>query len=604
MKRLFFLWVLVGIAAVLALSGVRSQPVSAGQPQAAFESIVLDFREAPLETAQIEQRVAALAQQFGLSPALNSEFSAADHVYVVKGDRSLLDRLHRSQFAKFTEFIEPNYVYATTFAPNDPDYRQQWNLHSIRVEGAWAQTRGKGVTVAVLDTGISRVPDLAKTGFVPGYDFVNDRARADDDNGHGTHVAGTIAQSTNNGYGVAGIAYEASLMPLKVLSRQGFGTVSDIAEAIRYAADHGADVINMSLGGGGFSELMQEAIDYAYDRDVVMVAAAGNESTDAASYPAKYRHVMGVSAYDAAGEKAPYSNYGTGVDIAAPGGSTLAGSAGGILQETLDRRTGTTAFKAFQGTSMAAPHVAGVAAVIKSMGVRPPEQVAAILERSAQRVQGDRDNAFGAGRLDAAAAAQLAADRLPFWPWLWQFLRSLVWFEPQSIAWKDILLKSAIAACFTWLLQQVSRFSWRSLPLIAGLVLGAIGLFLLKGVHIAVLPHWPLRLLGSALPELGGIVWNDPRLNPIFASCLIPFGLMALLLSHPALKWLAIGTATGTAAFLTVSLLESPYVLWLGTGTPALAYLGINALLCLGIAAVSVRVAADDARRRPPTGSS
>ena len=139
--------------------------------------------------------------------------------------------------------------------------------------GAWDKTKGKGITVAVIDTGISRVRDLVETKFVPGYDFVNDRVEATDDYGHGTHVAGTIAQATNNGYGVAGIAYEASLMPLKVLNEYGGGTVADIAEAIKFAADKGANVINMSLGGGGESQLMKQAIDYAHQKGAVIIAA-------------------------------------------------------------------------------------------------------------------------------------------------------------------------------------------------------------------------------------------------------------------------------------------------------------------------------------------
>ena len=168
---------------------------------------------------------------------------------------------------------------------------------------------------------VTKVPDLKSTKVIKGYDFVNDKVSANDDNGHGTHVAGTIAQSTNNGYGVAGIAYEAQIMPLKVLSAGGGGTVADIAEAIKFAADNHADVINMSLGGGGESHLMKEAINYAYDKGVVIVAAAGNENRNASSYPARYPRVISVAATDAAGDKAPYSNYGAGVDISAPGGS-------------------------------------------------------------------------------------------------------------------------------------------------------------------------------------------------------------------------------------------------------------------------------------------
>ena len=208
--------------------------------QGTYDSILLDFRE-DVGAVEIVKQVEAIANKYHVNPQLNSEFSQQDNVYVVKGDRSLLNALKKSNLAKDTEYIEPNYVYSAFEIPNDPMYNKQWNLRSINVESAWNETKGSGTTVAIIDTGISPVADLKETKFVPGYDFVNDRAEAFDDNGHGTHVAGTVAQSTNNNYGVAGIAYEAALMPLKVLGGSGGGTVSDIAEAIKFAADNGAD---------------------------------------------------------------------------------------------------------------------------------------------------------------------------------------------------------------------------------------------------------------------------------------------------------------------------------------------------------------------------
>jgi serine protease len=335
MRRLILLCLFV-IGLVAALFGYLNFQGLATKGE--FETILLDFRE-DIPATVIKQDLQAIAQQYQVTPQLDNQYSAQDNVYIIKGDRQRLQELRKSSYAQATEFIEPNYIYKAVpisqpawlgdflrpgnyeeaspslTGPNDQYYSKQWNLHKIGVEGAWTRTKGSGVTVAVIDTGITKVRDLYETKFVKGYDFVNDNETAKDDNGHGTHVAGTVAQATNNKYGVAGVAYEANLMPLKVLGADGGGTVADIAEAIKFAANNGADVINMSLGGGGESQLMKEAIEYAHRKGVVIIAAAGNENTDGSSYPARYPHVIGVSAFGPDGEKAPYSNFGAGIDI-------------------------------------------------------------------------------------------------------------------------------------------------------------------------------------------------------------------------------------------------------------------------------------------------
>ncbi|MBD2017155.1 peptidase S8 [Microcoleus sp. FACHB-53] len=551
--------------------------------QGEFESIVLDFRE-DVPAAEIDAKVNLLAAQYGLEPRLNSEFSAPDHVYIARGDRKTIAQLKKLGLGKFTEFIEPNYIYKISEVPNDPDYGQQWNLRQINVESAWDDTKGSGVTVAVIDTGISPVPDLKDTKFVNGYDFVNDRAEAFDDNGHGTHVAGTVAQSTNNNYGVAGIAYEATLMPLKVLSGGGGGTVADIAESIRFAADNGADVINMSLGGGGESQLMKEAIDYAHQKGVVIIAAAGNSNDNSASYPARYPHVIGVSALDSAGTKAPYSNFGAGVDISAPGGSEV----GKILQETIDPQTGEPIFAGFQGTSMASPHVAGVAALIKAAGIKEPDEIADILTKSARVIQQDPLNHFGAGHLDAAAAVKLAIKGQITFKDFFRWLRDNGYLNPRF--WIDggtVMLLPKIAMVLgsyllAWFLRNYLPI-W-SLSLTTGLVAGSSGLFVLRGLYIFDLPQWPFRVMGSSIPELGSAIQGSSMLNPIFASVLIPFILLALLLGHQQWKWVAIGSALGVASCLAVSAVMSPSLLWLGSGVVARVFLVANALLCFGLA--------------------
>ena len=567
-----------------------------------FESIVLDFRE-NVANSVLQQDIQAIAQQYHVEPHLNSKFSIADHVYIIKGDAQVLAALKKSTLAKDTEFIEPNYIYslptetATAAAanpaftgPNDPLYSQQWNFHSIGMTAAWAQTKGQGATVAVIDTGISRTPDLEKTGFVTGYDFVNDKEQADDDNGHGTHVAGTIAQSTNNNYGTAGIAYEAKLMPLKVLADSGGGTVADIAEAIRFAADNGAHVINMSLGGGGESQLMREAIDHAHAKGVVVIGAAGNSNDNAASYPARYPHVIGVAALDASATKAPYSNFGAGVDISAPGG----GPTGGILQETIDPETQKSVFTALQGTSMAAPHVAGGAALVKASGIKDPSEVLTILQKSALPVADDNLNYYGAGKLDAAAAVKLASQKQisfpDFFRWLSEngYLNLGFWFDGGVVALLPKIGMIVGSYLLAWFLRVYFPFTW-GWSLTSGLIAGSSGLFFLKGFYIFDLPQWPFRVLGSSIPELGNAVNGASSLNPLFASVLIPLGLIALLLGHPSWKWFAVGSALGVASCLGVSAVIHPAVWGLGTGIVARIFLVANALLCFGLAQLAMK---------------
>ncbi len=583
--------------------------------QGTYDSIVLDFKE-DIDSAQIERQVQAIAQKYNVRPRLNSEFSQADHLYTVKGDKNLLNALKQSDLKQYTEYIEPDYIYsipesqeskglvpagkeapiqATGQAPNDPMYSQQWNLHSINVESSWQDTKGKGAIVAVIDTGISEVPDLKETKFAKGYDFVNDREDARDDNGHGTHVAGTIAQSTNNGFGVAGIAYEATLMPLKVLSASGGGTVADIAEAIRFAADHNADVINMSLGGGGESLAMAEAIDYAHKKGVLIIAAAGNSSQNSASYPARYPHVLGVGALDASGQKAAYSNFGAGIDISAPGGLTSGdNTAGGILQNTIDPSTGESIFTALQGTSMAAPHVAGVAALVKASGIKDPDEVAAALTQSARKVQDDELNHYGEGKLDAAAAVKLALKGKitfnDFFRWLRDngYLNPRFWIDGGVVALAPKLAMVLGSYLLAFFLRNYFPFAW-SWSMASGLVAGSSGLFFLKGIYIFDLPQAPLRVLGSSIPELGSSIQGSGALNPIFASVLIPAALIVLLLGHAQWKWFAIGSTIGVAACLAVSAAIDPQVMWLGEGALARGFLMVNALLCYGLVWLAVK---------------
>ncbi len=547
-----------------------------------FDSIILDFKE-DVPIAKVSEEIQGLSQKYNQQVHLNSVFSISDRIYIVKGDKQTLKELKRSPISKDTEYIEANYQYKAFEAPNDPEYSKQWNFRNINIEKAWDESKGEGITVAVIDTGVSKVPDLKLTKFVKGYDFVNDKENADDDNGHGTHVAGTIAQSTNNGYGVAGIAYQSSIMPLKVLSGSGGGTIADIAESIKFAADNSADVINMSLGGGGASTMMEEAIKYAHGKGVVIVAAAGNEGRNTAAYPARYPDVISVSAIDAAGDKASYSNFGAGVDISAPGGSET----GKIIQNTVDPSSGESVFVGFQGTSMAAPHVAGVAALIKATGVEDPTEVSDILKQSSRKIQEDHLNHFGAGNLDAGAAVQLALKGKitfnDFFRWLRKsgYLNIGFWIDGGAVA---LLPKIGMVIGSYLLAWFLRNYLPATLALNSGLIFGSSGLFFLQGLYIFDLPQWPMRLFGSSLPELGNVVLGNSNLNPLFASALIPFVLIIFLLGNSSWKWFAVGSSIGVAACLGVSAVVDPGIWLLGSGAIARTYLIVNAFLCLGLA--------------------
>ena len=331
-------------------------------------------------------------------------------------------------------YAEPVGIAYTCEEPNDPFFKPyQWNFFdkgmlsngvaaNFGVNGvsAWNTSKGAGVTVAIVDTGIAyenfgafaQAPDLAGATFVAPYNFVNNTTHANDDNGHGTHVAGTVRQSTGNALGVAGLAHLATLMPVKVLNSAGSGSYTAIANGITHAANNGAHVINMSLGGSVGSTTLRNAVDYAWGAGVVIAAATGNTGRRGVSYPAAYANCIAVGATRFDGKRAGYSTYGNGIDVVAPGGDTSVdqnndGYGDGILQQTFASGTPTSfGYYFFQGTSMATPHVAAIAALVKA--ARPAysnSQVRNAIQTSCTDLgNSGYDTTFGFGLVNAALA--------------------------------------------------------------------------------------------------------------------------------------------------------------------------------------------------------
>ncbi|MFC1787510.1 choice-of-anchor L domain-containing protein [Halobacteriota archaeon] len=366
----------------------------------------------------------------------NSEYGASvkstllsgTKVLRVPSDKTVDEMVKIYESLPEVEYVEPNYLVRALMVPNDTAYTYQWHLDNddyggINMESAWDISTGSGVVVAVLDTGVAyedygiyhQAPDLAGTTFVQGYDYVNGDEHPNDDQGHGTHVTGTIAQTTNNGYGVAGVAFGCSIMPIKVLNETGSGYNSWVADGIYYAVDNGSDVISMSLGGSSPSSTIEAAVEYAYDHGVTVIAAAGNEYLDGnpTEYPAAYDDyviAVGATRYDET--RSYYSNTGSYVDVVAPGGDTSVdqntdGYADGVLQQTFDGSIDTFAFSFMQGTSMATPHVAGVAALLIANGVTGPDNVRASLQNTAEdKGTTGWDEEYGWGLIDAVAALE------------------------------------------------------------------------------------------------------------------------------------------------------------------------------------------------------
>jgi thermitase len=340
--------------------------------------------------------------------------------------------------------------YELRLDPDDPEYvvGRQWGLEMVRAPAAWYLSTGQAVTVAVVDTGADLThPDLID-GLIDGWDYIENDEIPADGNGHGTHVAGIVGATTDNARGVAGMGWGAKIMPVRVLDDQGEGDTLQVALGIRYAVEHGAKVINLSLGGYSGSQTLADTVAYAQAQGAVIVAAAGNHNTSAQFFPAAYEGVIGVSATNLSDEKASFSNYGTYIDVAAPGDN---------LYSTL-RSPGTYGY--MSGTSMAAPMVSGlVALLLTRYPVASPAQIVAALENGADDLGSEGwDPLYGWGRINAANsmyAALKPASALPVAEidaGLWEDVERSAAYRPGEVI---VRLKSGAASMSK---QKLARY--------------------------------------------------------------------------------------------------------------------------------------------------
>ena len=295
-------------------------------------------------------------------------------------------------------YVEPNFLLqAADTIPNDPDWSLQYGLVNIRAPQGWDLSTGSAaMIIGIVDTGVDYShPDLAGK-LLSGYDFVNNDDNPQDDNGHGTHVAGIAAASSNNSLGVAGVSWGARILPVKVLNATGSGTYANTAAGVIWAVDHGAQVINLSLGGTGPSSILEDAVDYAHSHGAILVAAAGNAGTNFVLYPARYPNVVAVARTDSANHW-DGSNYGPEVDLSAPGTSIYSTVIGGYDYKS--------------GSSMSTGFVSGLAAVLMGVsGNTSPDAIESDMESTALDIESvGRDDYTGAGLIQMDAALRLAA---------------------------------------------------------------------------------------------------------------------------------------------------------------------------------------------------
>jgi len=432
------------IAAPLSAQDFKTKPlseriVSTGEVEYVKGEILVKYKE----SAPQREMTQAL-DVYGLT--LMSSHRGGVRKFAVPADKTEQEMIDLLQGDPNVEYAELNTICHAHMTPNDPYYDPyQWHFPIINCPTAWDISTGNGVVVAILDSGIAYenypvpsyeldtvqsgvteymiAPELNGTSFTSGYDFVNDDSHPNDNDAHGTHVAGTIAQVTNNNSGTAGMAFDCTLMPVKILDYSGSGTAGWLADGLYWAADNGAQVINMSLGwppGYNPGSTVQNAIQYAYNAGVVLCASSGNAGQSPVSYPAAYSEVIAVGATRYDDERAEYSQYGSDLEVVAPGGDIFVDQNGdgygdGVLLMTFtgynpgppEELADPTDFGYwfYEGTSMACPHTVALVAMMIANGQTGVENIRTILHETAVDLGATGwDQYYGYGRIDAYAA--------------------------------------------------------------------------------------------------------------------------------------------------------------------------------------------------------
>lgn len=409
------LWFLIVIQ-IFALSGWHLQysPVAAAAPvdtNALIEQMVL-VHFAP--TATDSDRAATIAAMQGTLVEWLPQIQVAKVRLVANNEteQTLLQgnaadvaqrRLQTTgRSISATAYVENDVVVEGAYLPSDPDVTNPSRTYPLTVThtiAGWDYTRGdSSIIIAVLDSGLNLNHPEFNGRIVPGYDFINNDADPSDDHGHGSHTAGIIGAGIDNGQGMVGICPQCSVLPVKVLNYNNAGTWSSVAQGILFATDHGARVINLSLGATVSSKTLEAAISYAVERNVLIVAAAGNMGTDRKFYPAALDNVLAVSATDANDQRWALSNMGDYVDLAAPGHA--------VYSTYYDLQNYYSGYNYMSGTSMAAPHVAGLAGLLLSQkSTRTPADLYNIMTKTADRLTtATRDTYFGYGRINVVRA--------------------------------------------------------------------------------------------------------------------------------------------------------------------------------------------------------